>query len=181
MPSATRCRLSRMARSSGEHTRPRVWCSASRRTQFRPDAGICTRGRVRSRNSALGHRVKTSHLRSPTRESSVSSARSCSITEASFSPAGVKWILNTQRKFRVFGARNQAVVEHSAQALGQDLGRDARDKSLELSGPINATSECGDNCRRPLAADNILEPAVGSPLTHGQVLALHNGNLLLPG
>jgi hypothetical protein len=37
------------AEGSGEHTRPRVWCSASRRTRvFRRDAGTCTRGRVRS-------------------------------------------------------------------------------------------------------------------------------------
>jgi Aldo/keto reductase family len=37
------------AEASGEHTRPRVWCSGvSPNRVFRRDAGNCTRGRVRS-------------------------------------------------------------------------------------------------------------------------------------
>lgn len=69
-------------------------------------------------------------------------------------------VFDTLHLARKLGARDQFVIEQFTQSFGENLGGDAGDESLQLTGPRDATSDGRQNGSGPLATDHILQPAI---------------------
>ncbi len=67
--------------------------------------------------------------------------------------------LHLARKLR---ARDQFVIEQFAQTLGEDLGGNAGDESLQLTGPRDAAPNGRQNGSGPLATNHVLQPTIGA-------------------
>src|SRR5688572_6995540 len=73
---------------------------------------------------------------------------------------GRKVVFDPQWQSGELRARDQSVIEQLSQALGEHLGGEPGDESLELTGPCNAAGERRDDGRGPFAPDDVLEAPI---------------------
>jgi hypothetical protein len=69
-------------------------------------------------------------------------------------------IFDPQGAVLVLSSGDKSVVEEFTQALVQNLGGNARDKSLELAGPFHAAADRGHDSRGPFTTDHIFEATI---------------------
>lgn len=74
-----------------------------------------------------------------------------------------QFIFHPENSIAEFGSADELVVQQLPQPLVQDLRRNPRYESLELTRALHAAVNCRQNRRGPFAADHILQPAVRIP------------------
>ena len=62
---------------------------------------------------------------------------------------------------RIFGAVDESIIQLLAQSFVEHFGGTAGDVAFQLPGPGHIATNGGKHARRPFAADDVLQPAIG--------------------
>src|SRR5919106_3535736 len=76
-----------------------------------------------------------------------------------------QFVFYAENSVAELGSADELIIEQLSQALIQHLRRNSRYEPLDLARALHSSANCRQNGRRPLAAHDILQPAIRVPLT----------------